>query len=121
MVNTSEYVSKNEEYITVEEVTSAKSIEDKRCVIKEEAYFYEYPEKTKSDGTKIAAAKKLIVPVTYKGKKRFLRLNKIANTNLIAELGTAETADWVGATIQLGIAGTGMPYISATVINLPNK
>ena len=121
MVDATSFVSKKNEYITVEEISNAKTLEDKRCIIYAEAYFEEYPEKTKTDGTVMKASKKLVVPVSMKESPRLLRLNRAANTALVAELRTGETKQWVGAVLQLGVAGTGMPYINPTVISLPKK
>ena len=121
MVNTQDFVSKENNFITVEEIQQCKTLEDKRVIVIADAYFEEYPDKVKTDGTIMKASKKLIVPVSNKGKNRLLRLNKAANSNLINETGSSETSDWIGAKLQLGIAGSGMPYINPTVISLPEK
>ena len=119
MVDTSEFVSKTGAYITVEEVSNAKTLVDKRVVIVGEGYFEEYPEKVKTDGSVMKANKKLILPVKMNNRDRFLRLNSAANANLISELQSSETKEWLGAVLQLGVAGAGMPYINPTVITLP--
>lgn len=121
MVNVQDFVSKTNAYITVEEISGAKTLEEKRVVVTGDGFFEDYPEKTKADGTIMKASKKLILPVSMKEKARFLRLNKAANTALINELQTAETKEWIGAVLQLGVAGSGMPYINPTVISLPPK
>ncbi len=121
MVDTKEFVTKENNYISVDEINLIKNLEDKRVIITADAYFEEYAEKVKSDGQIMKASKKLILPVSHKGKNRLLRLNRAANSNLISEIGSSETIDWIGAKLQLGIAGSGMPYINPTVISLPNK
>lgn len=119
MVDTKDFVSKQGAYITVEEIKNAQTLMDKRVIIVGEGYFEEYAEKTKTDGTVMKASKKLVLPVKMGNRDRFLRLNSAANTNLINELQSSETKEWLGAILQLGIAGAGMPYINPTVITLP--
>jgi len=119
MVDTKEFVSKAGAYITVEEISSSKTLLDKRAIIVGEGYFEEYPEKKKADGTVMKASKKLVLPVRMNNRDRFLRLNSAANANLISELQSSETKEWLGAVLQLGVAGAGMPYINPTVITLP--
>lgn len=83
MVEVKEFISNNNNFITVEEIGKAKTLDEKRAIIVSEAYFEEYPEKIKSDGSVMKASKKLIVPVTLREKPRFLRLNSISETSVI--------------------------------------
>lgn len=121
MVNSTEFVKTENLNITVDEVTAAKKLEERRVVVTAEAIFEDFPEKTKTDGTVMKATKKLSVPVLFNGKNRLLRLSRTSNTTVVNDMGTGETKEWIGSTWQLGVAGTGMPYISITVISLPIK